>query len=241
MNARDTVDAFVAHLAANGHPGLKVERRPDDENHSSPDIDAIAGAFAIEHTSIDTLPNQRRAADWFMRAAGRLKCELEHKLPFRLNITIEYDAVARGQDWPAIRSALKTWVVTEATHLADGRVIVDSPTGIPFRLHVVKSSERRPGVLLARYLPDDDTLLARVRAAFDIKAAKLAKYQCPGVITVLLVENDALMSEWKMIEAIRAAFPSGPPAGVDRVWGADTSIPSAIEFRDFTPEIWYTQ
>jgi hypothetical protein len=56
MKDRDVISAFVAYLQTNGHPNLKVERWPEDENRDSQEIDAIAGAFAIEHTSIDTLP-----------------------------------------------------------------------------------------------------------------------------------------------------------------------------------------
>ena len=73
MKDREVVDAFVSHLRNHGHPGIRVERRPDEENRESPDIDAIAGPFAIEHTSIDSVRNQRRDADWFMRAAGGLQ------------------------------------------------------------------------------------------------------------------------------------------------------------------------
>jgi len=239
MNDRDVVDAFVTHLRDHGNPGLQVDRRPDEENRGSSDIDAIAGTFAIEHTSIDTLPNQRRDSDWFMRAAGSLEWELEAAPPFRLNITLEYDAIGTGQNWVAVRAALKRWVSNEAPGLPEGRSLVENPPGIPFRLHVVKSSERRPGVFFARFQPDDDTLPARVKVAFDRKAEKLARYQTPGVTTILLVENDdiALMNQWKMLEAIQTAFPMGPPPGVDEVWYADTSIQSALEFRDFTPEL----
>ncbi len=60
MNDRSVIDAFVAHLREEGYPDLRVERRPDDENRESSDIDAITGPFAIEHTSIDTLPNPYR-------------------------------------------------------------------------------------------------------------------------------------------------------------------------------------
>jgi hypothetical protein len=239
MKDREVVAAFVAHLAANSHPGLRVDRRPDDDNRRSSDIDAIAGPFAIEHTSIDTLPNQRRDSDWFMQAAGGLQNELDHKPPLHLSVTLEYDAVGKGQNWPAMRAALKSWVTKEAPQLADGRSVVENLPGIPFRLHVVKASDRWPGVFFARYEPEDDTLSERVKVAFDRKAAKLARYQAPGIETVLLVENDdiALMNECKMIDAIRAAFPAGLPAGIDRVWYADTSIPSALEFRDFTSAI----
>lgn len=239
MNDRHVIDAFVANLRDHGQPGLQVDRRPDEENRGSPDIDAVAGTFAIEHTSIDTLPNQRRDSDWFMRAAGNLEKELEAAPPFRLGITLEYDAVGIGQNWPAVRAALKSWVTNQASGLPEGRSLVENSPGIPFRLHVVKSSERRPGVFFARFQPEDDTLPARVKAAFDRKAEKLARYQKPGVTTILLVENDdiALMNEWKMLEAIQMAFPMGLPPGVDQVWYADTSIESALEFRDFTPEL----
>ncbi len=239
MNDRDVIDAFVAHLREQGYPGLRVERRPDVENRGSSDIDAIAGAFAIEHTSIDTLPNQRRDSDWFMRAAGGLEQEFDSTLPFLLIITIEYNAVGKGQDWAAIRAALKSWVANEAPRLPDGTSVVADLSNIPFQLHVMKSSERRPGIFFARFERHDDTLAVRVKEAFDRKAAKLAKYQAREITTVLLVENDdiALMNDWKMLEAIRVAFPDDPPPGVDQVWYADTSMPGALKFREITPEL----
>ena len=239
MKDSDVVDAFVAYLRDHGHPGLAVERRPDEENRDSSDIDAIAGPFAIEHTSVDTLPNQRRDADWFMRAAGGLERELPGRPQFRLDVTLEYDAVAKGQNWSAIRATLKIWVTNDAAALSDGTHVIESTSDIPFRLHVVKSSERRPGLFFARWKPEGDTLSHRVGEAFERKAAKLAKYRTAGKTTVLLVENDdiALMNEWKMLEAIQQAYPSGPPAGVDQVWYADTSIPSDFAFRDFTSQL----
>ena len=240
MKDRDVIDAFVGHLSEHGHAGLRVDRRPDEENREAPDIDAVAGRFAIEHTSIDTLLDQRLHADWFMAAVGNIERELGATPPFRLDVTLKYDAVAKGQDWLGIRTALKRWLANEAPLLPDGKSEVEDVPGIPFRLHVVKSAERRHGVLFARFEPDDNTLSNRVKAAFDRKAAKLAKYQAPGVTTILLVENDdiALMNGSKMIEAIRAAFPAGPLVGVEQVWYADTSIVSALEFRELTPDIW---
>ena len=47
MNDRYVINAFVTYLRENGHPGLQVNRWPDNENRDSADIDAIAGAFAI--------------------------------------------------------------------------------------------------------------------------------------------------------------------------------------------------
>jgi len=53
------------------------------------------------------------------------------------------------------------------------------------------------------------------------------------------VENDdiALMNESKLLDAIRKAYSTGPLPGVDQIWYADTSIPSEIEFSDFTPDL----
>jgi len=130
----------------NGHPELRVDRRPDEKNRESADIDAVAGQFAIEHTSVDTLPNQRRDSDWFMRAAGNLEQELEAPPSFRLNITLEYYAASTSQNWAGIREALKAWIRDAAPSLPEGRSVIEDAPGIPFRLHVLKSSECRPGV-----------------------------------------------------------------------------------------------
>jgi hypothetical protein len=99
MKDRDVINAFIAYLKEHGYPGLKVERWPDGENRNSSDIDAIACDFAIEHTSIDTILNQRRDSDWYLRAIHLLERELPFRLDFRLQIALEYDAVTKGQDW----------------------------------------------------------------------------------------------------------------------------------------------
>jgi hypothetical protein len=239
MNEGDVIDAFIAYLREHGHPSLQIDRRPDKENRNSGDIDAVAGGFSIEHTSIDTLPNQRRDSDWFIQVAGGLEQELTSKPPFRLNVTLEYEAVAKGQDWATIRHALKKWITGKAEHLADGRHVLNNIPGIPFRLCVRKSSNRRPGIFFGRFEPDDETLPARIKEQFDKKANKLTKYHIPGKTTVLLIENDdiALMNEGKMLDAIQKAYPNGPPQVVDQIWYVDTSIPSEIEFRDFTHDL----
>jgi hypothetical protein len=53
------VQLFVDHLKKNGFPQLQIVCRPDEEDRNQEDIDAIAPPFAIEHTSVDSLKNQR--------------------------------------------------------------------------------------------------------------------------------------------------------------------------------------
>jgi hypothetical protein len=239
MDQDEVINAFVTYLQKTGFPDLKIDSWPDKVNRKSSEIDAIAGCFAIEHTSIDTLPNQRRDSDWFMQAVGGIEKELTVSLPYRLNITIDYDAISKGQNWAIIRQNLKTWIINESLLLSDGLIILEDVQGVPFRLRVRKASDRGPGIFFARFEPLDDTLPARVRKQFDSKAEKLAKYHGPDWTTVLLVENDdiALMNEWKLLESIQIAYPNGLPNGIDQIWYADTSIPNDIEFIDFTSEI----
>ena len=62
-------------------------------------------------------------------------------------------------------------------------------------------------------------------------------YKAKGYQTVLLVEKKSivLVSELKMLNAIRKAYPDGLPTYLDEIWYADTSIPSQIAFKNFTP------
>jgi len=238
MYDRDVIKAFVNYLRANGYPSIEIDRWPEDENRNRPEIDGIAGPFAIEHTSVDTLRNQRRDSDWFMQAIGDIGSEL-HDITFRLRIYIEYDVVAKGQNWSRIRQAIKTWIASDASRLTDGRHVIEDISGVPFRMCVIKHSDRPPGVHVGRLGPSDNTLSSRMCTLFDRKAQKLARYHRTGKTTVLLVENDdlALMNNPHMLKAIQEAFPNGLPESVNEVWYADTSIPEKVEFYNYTSEL----
>ena len=241
MKDCEVINAFVAYRREHGHPGLKVDRWPDKENRKSSDIDAIAGDFAIEHTSVDTVENQRRDSAHFKRVVGDIRGELSGKVPFRLRIFVEWSAVRVGQDWSVIREALKDWILTKAPSLPDGRHVIDDGTiaGVPFGLRITKGSDRSPGIIFGRTEPHDDTFPARIRKQFDRKIAKLAKY-APEKTTILLVESSdlALMNQGILLDAIKTAYFNALPPRVDQVWYADTSASGGkVEFRDFTQQV----
>ena len=239
MKDSDVIKEFVVHLRKNGSPNLKIDQWPDNQNQHSADIDAIAGPFAIEHTSIDTLPDQRRNNDWFMQVIDGLEQKLSNKLSFSLQITLEYGAITTQQDWKAIHQALKNWIIKDTQHLSDGHHVLGNIPGIPFKLHVNKQIDSAPGVRFGRFAPNDNTLAARIKTQCDRKAKKLAKYQGTGKTTILLIESYdiALMHRSIMLKGIRGAYPNGLPPGVDRIWYADTSIPDYIRFTDFTSDL----
>ena len=244
MKDYDVIAAFIDYLQEHGHPGLKICRHPDQENRSTSDIDAIAGPLAIEHTSIDTLPNQRRNNDWFNQVIRGLEQEFESQLSFRISIMFPYDAATKGKgrDRIAIRKALKSWILEKSPHLEFGKHDLNDVPGIPFQLKVDKRTSHIPGIAFWRSKPDDDTLSCRVKELFDRKAKKLRKYQNLGKTTVILVEsNDIALMDIQggtLLKAIREAYPSGLPTGVDKIWYVDTAdLPDWITFKDFTSDL----
>jgi len=233
----EVIKLFVTHLRDHGFPDLQVERHPDKENPGISDIDAIAGNFAIEHTSIDTLVNQRRNSDWFSKIVGGLDKELSKKVSSRIVITFPYHAIRKGQNWAEIREALINWVISKSSQLEEGTHIINDISDVEFQVNV-RGGDWKPGLLFARFEPNDETLPSRIKTLFDRKLEKLGKYHSPECTTVLLVENNdiALMNDWKMLESIRNAYPDGMPY-VDEIWYADTSCSPTVLFNNFTSDL----
>jgi len=102
---RAVILAFVQHLASHGHPDIQVQDWPEDHNKN--EIDAIADGLAIEHTSIDILPDQRQKSAWFVKAVGCLEEEFRNQITFRLYVGFPFDAIKRNQKWGQIRLELK--------------------------------------------------------------------------------------------------------------------------------------
>lgn len=237
MEVREVIEAFVAHLAQRGYPGLVVEERPDESNRTSSDIDALAGPFAIEHTSVDALPDQRQQESWVRQVTGGLADEIPIRPDCRLRITFDFLAVRQGQDWGRIRQGLKSWLLDAARCLDDGVHVVSSVPDVPFPVHVRKSSGRRGGLSFGLFAPDDLSLGERLQAHLGRKAAKLARYQKAGRTTILLVESAdlQLMDPSILEEAGWRALGGRLPEGVDQLWYADTSIPGFLEFVELRP------
>jgi len=239
MEEKEVVNLFVAHLAEHGYPVLKVDSRPDEVERNQCDIDAIAGNFAIEHTSIDTIPDQRRNSDWFMKAAGLLEEELRGKLDYRLSVTLPYDGIQPGVDWNKIKVALRDWVLDKSTFLPKGSHLISDCPNIPFDFRASKRPAGHPGLLLFRSAPEDQTLPDRLRKLLCRKAKKLIRYKADGKMTIILLESNdiALMDEAIMWENLRAAFQNGLPPSVDKIWFVDTSIPENVIFFEMTEAI----
>lgn len=234
MDQDNVITAFVGHLKDLGYSVKLVDRWPDKENRSSKDIDAIAGNFAIEHTSVDAMDDLRQRNDWFMKAAGNLESELNSKMQFRLRINIDYEAIDTGQNWKDIKRLLKDWILNDSPLLSEGTHQI-SITGIPFVLRVEKRSNEPSGLFFSRSIDKTkETLEHSVGPLIIRKAEKLAPYTQKGMTGVLLIQTEdlALMNHIRFTQAVMASFPNALPEGVSAIWYADASIPNALEFRD---------
>ena len=232
---RTIVKAFVAHLRKHGQCDLEVDSWPEDARPGTSEIDALAGHLAIEHTSIDTLANQRRDSARFGETVSPLEASLSPLLQFRLRVCFPYDAIAVGQNWAAIRIAVAVWVVLDAGSLADGVHFITIP-GTTFKSRIDKDSDGEPALVFYRAAAHDPSLAARVREQILRKASKLARYSSERRTTVLLVESidGSLMNQHKMLQAIGQELPQLPPA-IDQLWYVDAPRGLAAEFFDFTP------
>jgi hypothetical protein len=234
MTDHQVVDAFVAFRAANGRPGLRVDRRPEKE--ADGEIEAVAGPFAIEHTSIDTLPEQRRRGAYLAQLIDDLEATVVTHQP--MQVFLHYDAVQPGQDWPAIKEAMKRWLETEGQRLPEKLTRGAQIPGVPFTVDVLKRAGWKvpPRIYVARYVPPNEgSLSARIRDLCDRKVAKLSRWS-PSKTTVLLLENDdiALMNEIVLSEAVLAAYLQGRPTGVDEIWYVNSAGQPQLQFYDLT-------
>jgi hypothetical protein len=232
---RACIRVFASLLEAIGRPVAGVDRWPEDE--ADGEIDAIVGPYAIQHTSVDTLPDGRLADARFKQVVGALEEELAGNLGFPLAISWNWAAVQKGQQWPAICAALRGWILKEARNLADGYHHVTNLPGVPFALDAWKAGPIKfDGVRFARYDPKDATFTVRLHdqlAGRHDKLTVLGRHQADGKITVLLLESAdvALMNSVMMVEALEAVFPTRPEA-VDQVWFMHYVAPATVNVHD---------
>ena len=228
MEDRTVIDEFIRHLQEHGYPSLKVDRRPDEEEEyqNLPSVDAIAGDFAIEHTSIDTLPNQRRNADWFSKVTEGLEEEFADQLSFHLSITFDYGAVSKNyisitekRGLGEIHQVFRNRIGEVNLSLADGCRVLNGFPDIPFQFDVIEGNELPKDILFALINPEDSTLPERIKELIDRSAKKLAKDQSNTKTTVLVIEiNDPALMNDRILGAIRKAYPEELLSGINQIW-----------------------
>ncbi len=233
------IESFVRYLADKLYLGLQISEWPDKRPGSRGEIDAVAegtsNRVAIEHTSIDFLPHQRRDDARFVKVVAPLEEEFRTRPELSACISIPFGAVPSGVNWDAVREALQKWISREVPSLHNGTT-EHTIAGVPFPIRVSKPSSISQ-LWFAREATDDPNFADRLRDLVNEKAKKLAMYKENGYLTILLIENAdiALMNRATMITAIETICRENAPTAIDKVWHADTSIPTSHQFWNLTP------
>jgi hypothetical protein len=183
--------------------------------------------------------NQRRDAAWFSEVYDGLRQELSGKIPFRIYLDMDYGSIKPGQNWPQIRIATKKWLINQAKHLPfDQRLVIEIPE-VPFLIHVIKRTSKRPGVIFGYRDPKDRSLSHRFRELLDRKIKKLVKYHDAKKTTVILIDNwdFQLMNHGIMFDAFLDAYPDQFPQKLDQFWYADSTTLPKIDFLNLTDDL----
>lgn len=235
MDQDVVIKDFIEALGSIRKVELQVTSWPDKNNSSSADIDALVEVpgikIALEHTSIDTLPDQRLDSARFVRLNTELMNQLDGKFSDRVIVAIPFYALQPGQDWSAIRETLENWLLATVPTLQHGSSNHNVP-GLPFKIYIEKRDSDDPRFILCRTAHDDNTLPARMQDLVERKARKLLPYAHDGYDTFLLIESGdiALMDTELMVSAVEAALERNSNVVPDEVWYADTSIPAELEY-----------
>ena len=226
---------FINQLNKFRNNNFKIVSWPDEVNRTTKDIDALVEdkqqKIAIEHTSIDILPNQREDDSIYFQVVKGLTDELSKLLKFRITIIIQSYSIKKGQSYRLLRDQFKEWLIFNVPKLPYGNhKILD--TELPFVFEVKKEKLGKNKIAIGRDVPFDDTFLNRLTLILNEKYKKIKKYEEYGYRTFILVENSdiQLMSSFKIFDAIHDNNSTFEKKSVDEIWFADTSIENNFEY-----------
>jgi hypothetical protein len=232
------INKFVEHLTEINGVFFTITKRPDEENSTTKDIDAIAECngirIAIEHTSIDTVPKQREDSVRFLKVFSIIEDQLRGTVTDRICIAVPFYAIPNKVSWSKLQKTLKDWLEKTILNIPYGSDEYDI-LGLPFKIRINKHASEKPSFRIVRDTPNDSTLSERVGNSINRKLQKLVPYKKQEYKTCLLIENDdiALMSLDLMVSSIKVIIDREIgliSEVVDEIWYADTSIPNDVEF-----------
>lgn len=217
---------------------------PDEKERKLPACDAIAiidgKKVAIEHTSIDSIPFQRRDTRRFSDLLGPLEKQLTGKLPREGNyqLVVNMDVIPVGVKWGFIRTQIGNWCQKVAPSLAMGspstapnHFIKERLPGVPFEVALYRWRFRDGQFHVARFLPSDleEKRVKVIVNSLISRGVKVAEYKNSGLRTILILEsNDIALADASsigtaFIKAIDCAKLSKTP---DEVYLVETETTS---------------
>jgi len=157
--------------------------------------------FALEHTRIESFPNQIGEGKLFAQLLGPLEAELAGKLPGAFFLSADVGAAkAPITQHAEIQRILAEWILAKGTGLeseeqsgADGKCdITEKPDGVPFEVTLHRDADYDSRLFIIQNLPGDGENLQRdrIRTALDRKCPKLLQTAKDGRVSILVLESD---------------------------------------------------
>jgi hypothetical protein len=221
------ITLFELYLSQQGGVPVTVVSRPDRDG-SGPAVarrcDALLEApgrrWSVEHTSIDSFPQQRTLEARFIDLTGPLTDRLEPRVDCWVEILIDQAAIPPRREWAAIRDGLEAFVLANVpTSLEDDDLLVRKVVGIPVGL---RTSPNDGVGQVTFYQLTPQALAAKsqdvFKAAIEHKKPVLEAYRTHGYETVLLFDLDrALATRHSALNALASLLPLCEP-GIDDVY-----------------------
>lgn len=190
-----------------GQP-LSNLKEPDKEERQKAAVDYsfCCGKqdYVMEHTLVESLPDQIQDDRQFMDLLGPLENELNGKLPLpgHYKMTVNFGAVKGARNKVQIQGLIKTWVLQNAGRLEIGspatasrHFVTAKPDGVPFEITLYRwgnldGLEGR--FLIQRFVPEDleEKRRERIRIALDAKCKKLAASKGENRKSILVLESN---------------------------------------------------
>jgi len=204
-DAKIVIRNVLEFLSKTVNAACEITGFPDEIERNSPACDALAVVgsrnVAVEHTSIDSIPLQRRDDNRFKKLLGPLENELAGKLPApgHYQLVVHMNTIPAGVNWDNVRLRICEWCRKVAPTLEIGGSFTaprhftrEIPEGVPFEVTLYRWPKRNGQFKIARFSPEDldNQRTEVIYQALASRGAKVAKYRNSGFRTILILESD---------------------------------------------------
>jgi hypothetical protein len=207
--------------------------------------------FAVEHTRIESFPNQIAEGKHFAQLLEPLEMQLAGKLPGAFFLIVNVGvAKAPAAQHAEVRTALAEWILANGAALDPEETtgprgncdITATPSGVPFEVTLHRDCDYESRLFIIQNVGGDRQSLRRQRIgeALARKCPKLAAAHDDGCISVLILESDdiALANRVAVAEATVAelATRDDPPEIV--IWARTSTRPWKGSFIKDGPRLY---
>lgn len=209
--------AVAKAMARRSSSSLEDVTWPDEEIRDTKAVDmqfSISGtAYVLEHTRIESFPEQIRDSTKFLQLLGSLETFMPSRLhPGYYRLIVPSEVMYKTEYSEKESALISKWIEEKARDAPDGDEfeITETPDGISFPVTLVRENDESTTFLIMRSVPDqiEDKRIERIRTALENKCPKLAKAKTEANISILLLESKdiALANERVIARALEAAI-----------------------------------